>query len=41
MQIQDLIKGQYDALKIWKRELRTRFSEELLKLPITDIDIRP
>lgn len=40
VQIQDLIKGQYHAMEIWKRELRTRFSEERLKLAITDIDIR-
>lgn len=36
---EDLIAGQYEAMRIWKNELDKRFSQEQLNLPITEIKI--
>lgn len=37
----DMMKGQYLAIKIWEDELKKRFSHHDLTLPITEISIRP
>lgn len=37
---EDLIIGQYEAMRIWKNELDKRFSQEQRNLPITEIKIR-
>lgn len=39
-EVDDLISGQYDAMRIWKSELKRRFSPSQLSLPITDVSIR-
>ncbi len=36
----DMMKGQYIAIQIWKDELRKRFTQEQLSLPITEVKIK-
>ena len=36
----DMIKGQYRAIEVWRKELQRRFTFDQLNLPITEIDIR-
>jgi organic radical activating enzyme len=37
---EDMMKGQYPALKVWNKELEKRFTPEQLNLPITEIPLR-
>ena len=39
-EVEDLIKGQYDAMRIWRTELNKRFSKSQLDLTITDIKMK-
>lgn len=39
-QFKDMLEGQVEALRIWKQELETRFSSELLKKDITQIKLK-
>ncbi|WP_197022162.1 radical SAM protein [Sediminibacter sp. Hel_I_10] len=38
-QNRDLIKGQYDAIKVWTKELNKRYDINLLEKPITEISL--
>lgn len=37
---EDMMKGQYPALKVWNNELEKRFTREQLNLPITEIPLK-
>jgi len=36
---EDMMRGQYQAIKIWKKELEKRFTKEQLELPITEVSL--
>lgn len=36
---EDMMQGQYEAIKVWDNELKKRFTAEQLMLPITEIPL--